>query len=395
MDLEEFKNQIKELEANAMIFDIFKEYQKAFDLYKQAANQINIFIKSNKNLSCKEKYVEKAKSFILRAKEIKEKINLPSNKVQEIPKVKWEDIVGLEKAKEALKEAAIFPVKFPKLFQGKRKPYKGILLYGPQGSGKSLLAKAVATEIPENFIFVSCANILSKGMEEPELLIKYLFDLARKKKPAIIFFYEIDSVMGRKHDESEVISRFQKEFLIQMQDKSNDNEEILVLSESNYPWALDPAIIKIFQKKIYIPLPEFDDRIKLIQLKLKDIPNTLNDQQIKDLAEYTSSSCYSCCDIESLCLDAEFEPVRKCQEAEYFKKMPGNNEFGYNYVPCSQNEPEAMKMTMLELPEPKALLPPKVEFEDFKKCLGRVRVDGVGLDFQKFKEFNEEFGQED
>ena len=393
MDLGQFKNKIKELEANAMIFDILKDYQKSFDLYKQAANQINIFIKSNKNLSCKEKYVEKAKNFILRAKEIKEKINLPSNKVQEIPKVKWEDIVGLEKAKEALKEAVIFPVKFPKLFQGKRKPYKGVLLYGPQGSGKSLLAKAVATEIPENFIFVSCANILSKGMEEPELLIKYLFDLARKKKPAIIFFYEIDSVMGRKHDESEVISRFQKEFLIQMQDKSNDNEEILVLSESNYPWALDPAIIKIFQKKIYIPLPEFDDRIKLIQLKLKDIPNTLNDQQIKDLAQITSS--YSCNDIVFLCADAGFEPVRKCQEAEYFKKIPGNNEFGYNYVLCFQNDPGAMKMTLSELPEPKALLLPKVEFEDFKKCLSSVRCDGFGSDFKKFEEFNEEFGQED
>ena len=390
MDLEQFKNKIKELEANAMIFDILKDYQKSFDLYKQAANQINIFIKSNKNLSCKEKYVEKAKNFILRAKEIKEKINLPSNKVQEIPKVKWEDIVGLEKAKEALKEAAIFPVKFPKLFQGKRKPYKGILLYGIPGTGKSLLAKAVETEIPENFIYVSCANIVSiviKCMGELELLIKYLFDLARKKKPAIIFFDEIDSIMGRSP------SRFQKELLIQMEDKSYDNEEILVLGATNIPWGLDPAIIKIFQKKIYIPLPEFDDRIKLIQLNLKDFPNTLNDQQLKDLAQITSS--YSCNDIVILCLNAGFEPVRKCQEAEYFKKIPGNNEFGYNYVLCSQNDPGAMKMTLSELPEPKALLPPKVEFEDFKKCLSSVRCDGFGSDFKKFEEFNEEFGQED
>ena len=223
-------------------------------------------------------------------------------------------------------------------------------------------------------------------MGELELLFKYLFDLARKKKPAIIFFDEIDIIMGRSP------SRFQKELLIQMEDKSYDNEEILVLGATNIPWGLDPAIIKIFQKKIYIPLPEFDDRIKLIQLNLKDFPNTLNDQQLKDLAQITSS--YSCNDIVILCLNAGFEPVRKCQEAEYFKKIPGNNEFGYNYVLCSQNDPGAMKMTLSELPEPKALLPPKVEFEDFKKCLSSVHVS-VGSDFKKFKEFNEEFGQED
>ena len=82
-----------------------------------------------------------------------------------------------------------------------------------------------------------------------------------KKKPAIIFFDEIDCIMGRNPNKSEVISRLQKEFLIQMQDKGNDNEEILVLRETNIPWGLDPAIIKMFQKKIYIPLPEFDDRI--------------------------------------------------------------------------------------------------------------------------------------
>ena len=104
-----------------------------------------------------------------------------------MPNVKWEDIVGLEKAKESLKEAVIFPVKFPKLFQGKHKPYKVILLYSPPDTGKSLLANGVVTEIHENFIFVSSTNILIKFMGEPKLLIKDLFEWQGKKTCYYIF----------------------------------------------------------------------------------------------------------------------------------------------------------------------------------------------------------------
>ena len=169
--------------------------------------------------------MQKAKDYCIRAKEIKEKkLDKKGGKkdgkdggeedeekkkleeqlsgciVQEKPNVKWEDVAGLEKAKEALKEAVIFPIKFPQLFQGKRKPWKGILLYGPPGTGKSYLAKAAATETHGNFFSVSAANIVSKWMGESEKLIKGLFDLARRNKPAVIFLDEIDSVMGARSD---------------------------------------------------------------------------------------------------------------------------------------------------------------------------------------------------
>ena len=114
--------------------------------------------------------------------------------------LEWEDIAGLERAKDALKEAVILPTRFPQLFQGKRKPWKGILLYGPPGTGKSFLASAAATQAGGNFYTISAANIVSKWMGESERLVRGLFELARKTKPSVIFMDEIDSCLGARSD---------------------------------------------------------------------------------------------------------------------------------------------------------------------------------------------------
>ena len=99
--------------------------------------------------------------------------------VTEKPNVKWDDVAGLEKAKEALKEAVILPLKFKHLFNDKRKPWKGILLYGPPGTGKSFIAKACATEVQGTFFSVSASNIMSKYVGEAERTVRALFELAR------------------------------------------------------------------------------------------------------------------------------------------------------------------------------------------------------------------------
>ena len=153
MDVEQIRNKVKEYATDAVKFDKLEEYEKAYDLYIKAANQLQLLIKYDQNPYSKKIYVEKAKDYCIRAKDIKEKkIDKKDDKkkdgkgddddedkkkiegalqsciVQEKPNVKWEDVAGLEKAKDALKEAVIFPIKFPQLFQGKRKPWKGILL---------------------------------------------------------------------------------------------------------------------------------------------------------------------------------------------------------------------------------------------------------------------------
>jgi vacuolar protein-sorting-associated protein 4 len=417
MDPEQLRNKVKELATDAVKCDKLEEYEKAYDLYVKAANQLQLLMKVDQNPYSQKIYKERAIGYAKRAKDIKEKkLDKKDGKkvgggdeadeerkkleeqlsgciVQEKPNVKWEDVAGLEKAKEALKEAVIFPIKFPQLFQGKRKPWKGILLYGPPGTGKSFLAKAAATETHGNFFSVSAANIVSKWMGESERLIKGLFDLARKNKPAVIFMDEIDSVMGARSDnENDATRRLKTEFLIQMQGVGNDDEGILVLGATNIPWALDPAVRRRFQKKIYISLPELDARKTMFELNLKGTPNTLTDNQLEDLAKKTDG--FSGSDISTLTQDAIFEPVRKCQSSEFFKKIPGINGHQWNYVPCQPNEPGAMRMKMTEIPDSKTLLPPKVIYEDFVEALKRNKATVSQKDLEKQEEFTRDFGQE-
>lgn len=172
---------------------------------------------------------------------------LSSAILSETPNVRWEDVAGLEAAKESLKEAVILPIKFPHLFTGKRTPWRGILLYGPPGTGKSYLAKAVATEAKSTFFSVSSSDLVSKWMGESERLVKQLFQMARENKPAIIFVDEIDSLTGtRGEGESEASRRIKTEFLVQMNGVGNDMNGVLILGATNIPWALDVAIKRRF-----------------------------------------------------------------------------------------------------------------------------------------------------
>jgi vacuolar protein-sorting-associated protein 4 len=162
----------------------------------------------------------------------------------EKPNIRWEDVAGLDQAKEALKEAVILPIKFPQLFnKGNRKPWRGILLYGPPGTGKSYLAKAVATEANSTFFSVSSSDLVSKWMGESERLVKQLFAMARENKPAIIFIDEVDALCGtRGEGESEASRRIKTEMLVQMDGVGHDSSGVLVLGATNIPWQLDSAI---------------------------------------------------------------------------------------------------------------------------------------------------------
>ena len=304
MNSEELKIKIADLESNAIKFDKLEDYQKSFDLYKQVANDINFLIKNDKNLNNKEEYIKKAKSYILRAKEIKEKILNKKEEKDEIndeeiiselidkkiAKIKWEDIIGLEKAKEILKEAVIYPYKYPNLYKGKLKHWKTILLYGPPGIGKSLLAKAVATEFQGNVFYAHVGIIVSKYLGKSEHFIKLLFDLARKKKPSVIFFDEIDLFMSaRSENESDSTRRIKSLILSEIDNILNNEEGILFLSATSIPWSLDHALISKFQKKIFITFPDEDSRKKMFQYYLKDTPNTLTEEQYEYLAQKTGS----------------------------------------------------------------------------------------------------------
>ncbi len=187
--------------------------------------------------------------------------------------------------------------------QGKRTPWKGILLYGPPGTGKSYLAKAVATEASQSTFFsVSSADLMSKWQGESEKMVKSLFERAREEKPSIIFIDEVDSLVSSRSDgENEATKRVKTEFLVQMQGElthssqsylfstyfklcsgvGNQSEGVLVLGATNIPWALDSAMRRRFEKRIYIGLPEAAARASMFRLHMGDTKSTLTEQDYR------------------------------------------------------------------------------------------------------------------
>lgn len=245
---------------------------------------------------------------------------LASAILSETPNVSWDDVAGLQTAKDSLKEAVILPIKFPQLFTGKRTPWRGILLYGPPGTGKSYLAKAVATEAKSTFFSVSSSDLVSKWMGESERfvrewggnwcrdlsqnlrmrtshpirLVKNLFAMARESKPSIIFIDEVDSLCGtRGEGESEASRRIKTEFLVQMDGVGNGEGGVLVLGATNIPWQLDIAIKRRFEKRIYIPLPDLEARKRMFELQVGSTPCSLVNKDYRELAMKTDGCVFA------------------------------------------------------------------------------------------------------
>ncbi|ORZ25398.1 skd1 protein [Absidia repens] len=315
----------------------------------------------------------------------------------EKPNVRWDDVAGLEGAKEAIKEAVILPIKFPHLFTGKRQPWRGILLYGPPGTGKSFLAKAVATEANSTFFSVSSSDLVSKWLGESERLVKQLFQMARENKPAIVFIDEVDSLCGtRGEGESEASRRIKTEFLVQMNGVGNDMDGVLVLGATNIPWALDSAIRRRFEKRIYIPLPDAHARAKMFELNVGTTPCKLSMTDYKQLADLTEG--YSGSDIAIIVRDALMQPIRKVQMATHFKWVDAPSRQDPNIVnphltPCSPGDPTAQEMTWVDI-EPDQLLEPELTIRDFLKAAQNSRPTVNGGDIQQHVAFTNDFGQE-
>ncbi|MEM2576867.1 MAG: AAA family ATPase, partial [Candidatus Bathyarchaeia archaeon] len=241
--------------------------------------------------------------------------------ISEKPNVKWDDIADLEEAKKAIEESIIFPVKRPDLF-----PLgwpKGLLFFGPPGCGKTLLAAAVATEIDAAFYCVDSASIMSKWLGESEKNVAQLFAEARSKassgQPAIIFIDEIDSLIGKRNNEIGGEIRTRNQFLKEMDgllDKKK-NLHVYVIGATNKPWALDDAFIRRFQKRIYIPLPDYNARLELFKIYTREIKLS-PEVDLKYLAKITEG--YSGSDIRDIIQTAQLEVVR-----EFFEKGNPND----------------------------------------------------------------------
>ncbi len=231
----------------------------------------------------------------------------------EVPTVHWEDIGGLEEVEEDLREAVEWPLKTPEIFTRLGiKPPKGILLYGPPGAGKTLLAKAVATESAANFITIKGPEIFSKWVGESEKAIREVFRKARMAAPAVIFFDEIDSLVPRRglgFSDSGVSERVISQLLTEM-DGIVTLEDIVIIAATNRPDMVDPAVLRPgrFDRLIYVPEPDDKSKLQIFKIYTKNMPLS-KEVELPQLV--TAARYYSGADIEALCREAAMVALRK------------------------------------------------------------------------------------
>ncbi|XVF25046.1 hypothetical protein REPUB_Repub13aG0180000 [Reevesia pubescens] len=288
------------------------------------------------------------------------------------PGVRWDDVAGLTEAKRLLEEAVVLPLWMPEYFQGIRRPWKGVLMFGPPGTGKTLLAKAVATECGTTFFNVSSATLASKWRGESERMVRCLFDLARAYAPSTIFIDEIDSLCNARgaSGEHESSRRVKSELLVQVDGVNNTgtNEDgsrkiVMVLAATNFPWDIDEALRRRLEKRIYIPLPNFESRKELIRINLKTV-EVAADVDIDEVARRTDG--YSGDDLTNVCRDASLNGMRR--------KIAG------------KTRDEIKNMSKDEISkDPVAMC-------DFEEALAKVQRSVSPADIEKHEKWFTEFG---
>ncbi len=241
------------------------------------------------------------------------KANFDDLVIKDKPKISWDEVVGLEDAKRALNESIVYPAQRPDLF-----PLgwpKGILLYGPPGNGKTLIAAATASEIAGYFINVDAASMMSKWLGEAEKNVAKLFSMARnttqkENVPVILFVDELDSLLGTRSNEVGGEIRVKNQFLTEMDgivSKTKDLQ-LYVVGATNKPWSLDWPFLRRFQKRIFISLPDIDARLQMFRLYTSQL-HVDGNLKLEELAKISDG--YSASDIRDICQSVQLRVVNE------------------------------------------------------------------------------------
>ena len=324
----------RDFAVKAYSFDKEKNYSEAIPHYLDAAEALMKAIKFERNPQVARSLKKKANMYISRARELRELLEKRKERkstagsddeeeklenaisdiiVTEKPNISLKDIAGLEIAKQTLREAIVLPLMRPDLFSGARKPWKGILLFGPPGCGKTLLAKATAAEVEATFFNVSASSIISKWLGESEKLVKQLFELADEKQPSIIFIDEVDALAGARGGEHDAMRRVKTELLTSMDGlSSSETDRIVTVGATNMPESIDGAFRRRFERRIYIPLPDLPARSAIFLFNTRGV-ELAEDADFEVLAEITDG--YSGSDIAMVCREAVMTPIRELDMA--------------------------------------------------------------------------------
>ncbi|KAL7108325.1 hypothetical protein ACP275_06G105400 [Erythranthe tilingii] len=300
--------------------------------------------------------------------------------------VTFADIGALDEIKESLQELVMLPLRRPDLFTGGLlKPCRGILLFGPPGTGKTMLAKAIANEAGASFINVSMSTITSKWFGEDEKNVRALFSLAAKVSPTIIFVDEVDSMLGQRTrvGEHEAMRKIKNEFMSHWDGLlTKPDERILVLAATNRPFDLDEAIIRRFERRIMVDLPSVENRETILKTLLSK--EKAEDLDFKELAAITEG--YSGSDLKNLCITAAYRPVRELmqQERERDKEKKQKDE--------SSEDSSVLKE---EAKEETVITPRPLNMEDMRQAKNQVAASfaSEGSIMGELKQWNDLYGE--
>ncbi|KAK7253070.1 hypothetical protein RIF29_37476 [Crotalaria pallida] len=321
---------------------------------------------------------------------------IPANEIG----VTFSDIGALDDTKESLQELVMLPLRRPDLFEGGLlSPCRGILLFGPPGTGKTMLAKAIANEAGASFINVSMSTITSKWFGEDEKNVRALFTLAAKVSPTIIFVDEVDSMLGQRTrvGEHEAMRKIKNEFMTHWDGlMTNKGERILVLAATNRPFDLDEAIIRRFERRIMVGLPSVENREKILKTLLAK-EKVHDGLDMKELATMTEG--YTGSDLKNLCTTAAYRPVRELIQQELIKdqkKKQKEAEGQIKNVEDVQGINSAVNVLDAEEVKQERIFSLRpLNMQDFKEAKGQVAAsfaaEGAGMN--ELKQWNELYGE--
>ncbi|CAN1254140.1 Outer mitochondrial transmembrane helix translocase [Linum perenne] len=314
---------------------------------------------------------------------------IPANEIN----VTFADIGSLEETKESLQELVMLPLRRPDLFKGGLlKPCRGILLFGPPGTGKTMLAKAIAREAGASFINVSMSTITSKWFGEDEKNVRALFTLASKVSPTIIFVDEVDSMLGQRTrvGEHEAMRKIKNEFMTHWDGlATKQGERILVLAATNRPFDLDEAIIRRFERRIMVGLPSVENREMILKtlLSKEKVDERLDFKEVATLTDGFSGSDLK----QNLCTTAAYRPVRELIQQERKRDMVKFNTF-HNVQEKKKKAAEAQGGA--ETGERVVTLR-ALNMEDFRLAKNQVAASlaAEGSIMSELKQWNDQYGE--
>jgi SpoVK/Ycf46/Vps4 family AAA+-type ATPase len=345
---QELENSASKYASNAIKFDSQGARGMAIANYQKAIDSLVRLMRLYPNSKLNPIYKERTLSYQTRIKALKEthgvepaidpraspeeqRANLKKHHdkadvedliMKEKPNVSWDEVIGVDDAKNALRESIVYPTKRPDLF-----PLgwpKGLLLYGPPGCGKTILAAAIASELDGYFINVDAASMMSKWLGEAEKNVSKLFNMARdyaekEGKPVILFVDEVDSLLGTRNSEIGGEVRVRNQFLTEM-DGVNDkgkNLKMYVIGATNKPWSLDWPFLRRFQKRIYVTLPTQVAREKLFDLYTSPLRT---DAKLRSTELAKLFDGYSASDIKDVCQAGQLKAVNELFSSPEYKE---------------------------------------------------------------------------